>query len=422
MISITDIDIARVEVEEQWNFSDSSELLMHSIHSYPAKFPAFIATKAFEYAEDEGVNVNSVADIFCGCGTVALEAKLHKKDFWGYDINPVATLIAKAKSENYDVKKLENFFSKIKCDFEACLVDESIYETSNRRIQYWFTVNSFNSLYKLRTSIQRQVKEEKYIDAYLCLFSSILKSCSKWLTKSIKPQVDPHKKEADVWGVFEKQHSKFIRAVNQLEGSISKNVKTNIKTANFLMASNLPNVDLIISSPPYVTSYEYADLHQLSTLWLQYVDDYRELRKGSIGSAYNSEYYVVNLESLNSVGKEILTELMSTHKATAQIRSIARYYTDMQRVINKCANMLNDGGMVFLVVGDTEYKGVQIKNSEHLIECLRQSGFTDIKAAKRRISNKLLTPYRDKNGRFSSDKSNRTIYHEEFIISGRMWK
>ena len=29
-----------------------------------------------------------------------------------------------------------------------------------------------------------------------------------------------------------------------------------------------PIVDMIITSPPYVTSYEYADLHQLSSLWL----------------------------------------------------------------------------------------------------------------------------------------------------------
>ena len=84
--------------------------------------------------------------------------------------------------------------------------------------------------------------------------------------------------------------------------------------------------------------------------------------------------------------------------------------------------MLVNGGMVFFVVGDTEYKGTKIKNSEHLVQSLIDMGFSDIKAAKRRISNKLLTPYRDEFGRFSSDKSNRTIYHEEYIISGRMWR
>ena len=422
MISIANTTLNCIEIEDKWNFSDSSELLMHSIHAYPAKFPAFIATKAFEYAEQEGVAVESVADVFCGCGTVALEAKLHNKDFWGYDINPVATLIAKAKSQDYNTEKLSTYFKKIKECFDSYLVEESLYKAANDRIQYWFTVDSFNDLYKLKYAIQQKVNEKKYLNAYLCLFSSILKSCSKWLTKSIKPQVDPKKKEVNVWEAFSQQYSKFVRAVKQLEGNVSEKVKTSIKTSNFLTVGRLPAVDLIISSPPYVTSYEYADLHQLSTLWLQYAEDYRELRKGSIGSAYNSEEYVIDVKSLNTVGQSILTELMKTQKSTSQVRSIARYYADMQKVIGRCAKMLNNGGMVFFVVGDTEYKGVQIKNSEHLIESLKQSGFTDIKAAKRRISNKLLTPYRDKNGRFSSDKSNRTIYHEEFIISGRMWR
>ena len=98
MISINNICINDVNIDETWNFADSKEMLMHTIHAYPAKFPAFIASKAFEYAKDEKVSVNTVADIFCGCGTVALESKMHNKEFWGCDINPVATLIAQVKS------------------------------------------------------------------------------------------------------------------------------------------------------------------------------------------------------------------------------------------------------------------------------------------------------------------------------------
>lgn len=93
MISITLESVDRVGVEDEWNFSNDTEFTMHSIHTYPAKFPSFIAKKAFDYAEAEGVKIEKVADIFCGCGTVALEAKTHSKDFWGCDINPVATLI-----------------------------------------------------------------------------------------------------------------------------------------------------------------------------------------------------------------------------------------------------------------------------------------------------------------------------------------
>ena len=52
---------------------------------------------------------------------------------------------------------------------------------------------------------------------------------------------------------------------------------------NNLLTDN--SVDLIVSSSPYVTSYEYADLHQLSTIWLDLTDDLNEYKKEFIGTS-----------------------------------------------------------------------------------------------------------------------------------------
>ena len=423
MINVTLADLDTVAVEEKWNRGDENDYLMHTIHAYPAKFPAFIAKKAFEYATEEGVNINTVADIFCGCGTVALEAKIHNKNFWGCDINPVATLIAKAKSQNYSTEKLLVLFEKIKERYNAWLPSDDLYAVANKRLQYWFSKNNYLVLYRIKSAIEFATNNGKYRNAFLCLFSSILKSSSHWLTKSIKPQIDPEKKDIDPWNLFEEQYNKFIKALKQIDNLDLFPCSIDIATQNFLSKKSFPSIDLIISSPPYVTSYEYADLHQLSTLWLNYADDYRELRKGSIGSAYNSEDFDIELNELNTCGRRIIQELLyGENSPTAKVKSVARYYLDMQLTIKNCAKMLNDSGMVFFVVGDTEYKGVKIKNSEHLVECLINEGFRDIKAAKRTISNKLLTPYRDDIGRFTADKTSRTIYHEEFIISGRLFR
>ena len=413
-----------IAVENEWNSSNEQEFLMHTIHAYPAKFPAFIAQKAFEFAANEGIDVHVVADVFCGCGTVALEAKLHNVDFWGCDINPVATLIAKTKSESYDVALLQNYFYILENEYLNYQCTERIYDNANPRLQYWYTERTYIDLFKLKSAIiNLEVAEEKYKVALLCLFSSILKGTSKWLTKSIKPQVDPDKHEVDVWNSFSTQYRKFLKAVEQINERELEYTEISIEHENFIDIDNLPQVDMIISSPPYVTSYEYADLHQLSSLWLDYADDYRDLRRGSIGSVYNSEGYNVDFCALNKIGQSIIHELLieNNNKINSKVRAVARYYCDIQQAIQRCARMINNGGMVLFVVGDTEYKGVKIKNSEHLIQSLLNEGFSDIKATKRIISKKLCTPYRDSIGRFSSDKSQRMIYHEEFIISGRMW-
>ena len=171
-----------------------------------------------------------------------------------------------------------------------------------------------------------------------------------------------------------------------------------------------------------MTSYEYADLHQLSSLWLNYTDDYRKLRKGSIGSIYYSNEAAIDISALNNTGREIVDSLMQRDCPKAKVKSVARYYLDMQAAVKRSSSMLNEDGMIFFVIGDTEYKGVKILNSKHLVEALHEEGFHDIKIGKRTISKGICVPFRDSNGKFSKDKSKKQIYHEEFIISGRYHK
>lgn len=414
-----DIDYNMINVDEEWNESEKAELIMHTIHAYPAKFPAFIASKAFEYAQNEGVRIDKVADIFCGCGTVALESKIHNYDFWGCDINPVATLIARTKSCDYNPEKLEEYYGSIKKKVASIQLSGDEYESANERLQYWFTKKSYISLLKLYQAIELTVDNGRYREAFECVFSAILKACSKWLTKSIKPQVDPNKKEINVEQCFARQYKKLLKAVKELECSTSS---VEVKCQNFLTCNELPKVDLVITSPPYVTSYEYADLHQLSSLWLNYTDDYRKLRKGSIGSIYYSNEATIDISALNNTGREIVDSLMQRECPKAKVKSVARYYLDMQAAVKRSSSMLNENGMIFFVIGDTEYKGVKILNSKHLVETLHEEGFCDIKIGKRTISKGICVPFRDRNGKFSKDKSKKQIYHEEFIISGRYHK
>ena len=420
MLTVSDYKKLKYEdipLEEYWNDCQEAELSMHTIHAYPAKFPAFIASKAFEYARQEGVEVSRVADIFCGCGTVALESKVRNVDFWGCDINPVATLIARVKSNSYETNTLKEYFRAIsEYDSQIELADD-VYLQANPRLHYWFTDKSYRELLKLYLSIEKCVEDEKYREAYYCVFSAILKACSRWLTKSIKPQVDPRKKEIDVFERFRFQYTKFLKAVEEMAPYSGH---TDIVCADFLSTGHLPEVDLIITSPPYVTSYEYADLHQLSSLWLGYTDDYRKLREGSIGSTHISDDRSANFEGLNETGKDTVNQLLSKGNVTVKVRSIARYYSDMQKAVEKCSRMLRPGGMVFFVIGDSQYKDVKLQNARHLIESLQNNGYQDIKIAKRTVSKGICVPYRDRKGKFSADKSGPKVYHEEYIISGRL--
>ena len=411
------IDYDSIPIEMFWNTSEHKENKMHKIHSYPAKFPAFITSKAIEYAESKGINVNLVADMFCGCGTTAYEATRNGKKFWGSDINPVATLIAETKSQFYSDAKLSEYFEKIISSFKKKSVSKNEIYNINERIKYWFKAQHIEDLLRIKKSISQVIPtKSKYLKFFLTAFSNILKPTSVWLTKSIKPQVDPNKIPADVIEAFISQFQ-MMRKAND-ENDINKHLKVKIENINFLEKKIKSSfADLIVTSPPYVTSYEYADLHQLSSLWLGFIDDYKVLREGTIGSLYHNSNLNSDIKLLNKTGEEIVFKLYNQDKGKA--KSAAKYFVDMQKSTGKAYKMLNNNGIALFVIGNTEYKSVKINNAKHLVESMLSSGFKNINITKRKISGKILTPYRDKKGKFTTDKNSRKVYAEEFIVIGR---
>ncbi len=409
-------NFAQLKIDEQWNYGYEPEHKMHRIHAYPAKFPAFITRKALEIAKNENFHIDTVADIFCGCGTTAYEASRNGKNFWGCDINPVATLIAKVKSGTYKPDILDKYFSQIIASFDGLTVEKEVPTNTNERICYWFHDSQIEELSKLKSAIYEKTPERsKYRNFFLCAFSNILKPTSKWLQKSIKPTIDPNKKIINVIGAFHKQFATMKKA--NIDNSRPKGVKVEIKLKNFINSKSRKKIDLLVTSPPYVTSYEYADLHQLSLLWLDFAEDFRDFRSGSVGSSYHNSDFDKNKSQLNKTGYLNVSKLWEVDKHRA--RNAAKYFVDMQKIIQKSNKLLNTGGYALFVIGNTEYKQVRIDNAKHLAESMLIAGYNEVEVNKRKISNKFLTPYRDKSGKFTSNKTSRKIYAEEFIITGR---
>lgn len=412
-LTVDNICFENIDFDEYWNLGDVKENKMHKIHTYPAKFPAFITQKALKYARDEKINVSKVADIFCGCGTVAYEAGKENIDFWGCDINPIAALIARVKSKKLDPIELDRLFNGIINQFN----DNKSYHTINQinpRIEYWFYENEIFDLSLLKKCIEMSCEhQDEYEDFFKCAFSNILKPTSKWLTKSIKPQLDPSKVPANVLESFIEQY-RFMSNANK-KSEVKSNSNANINIGSSLEIKLRNEIDLIVTSPPYVTSYEYADLHQLSLLWLGYAYDYREFRNDTIGSSYSSEER--DIAGLNLAGKEIVEPFLSVDRSKA--KSITNYYLDMQKIAEVSYEMLTENGAALFVIGNTEYKGIHINNAKHLALSLFESGFNKVYATKRKITGKILTPYRDSQGRFTTNSSGRKVYSEEFIVVGR---
>ena len=402
-----------------WDFGDEKEDPIHRIHSYPAKFPAFITTKALRYAEQEEIDVRTVADVFCGCGTTAVEARRNGKQFWGCDINPVATLIARVKTHHYRDSILSRNFDAIKDRFFLIEPTERDHERITDRIQYWFDDHNIKDLIRLDRAIREQTTPgSPHRRFFLCALSNILKPTSRWLTKSIKAQLDPEKTPREVMAAFEEQFA-IMRKANEQNQFPVPNTKVQIRRQNFLASSETEcQVDLIVTSPPYVTSYDYASIHQLSTLWLRYTPDYRFLQTNMLGKRYRvKEPDIGAIKRLGSSAEKTYRALLSVERSKAY--SVARYFLDIEKAVVKCKRLLNESGMALFVIGNTQYRNVKIDNAGHLENCMDRAGFSGVKTIPRKVSLKTMTPYRDDQGRFTRDSTQRKVYSKEFVVIGR---
>jgi len=421
------------EIDKDWSFvgykpSDTAKW-SHGYHRYPAKFiPQLVEKLIDEYISGEDVHIN---DPFMGSGTTIVTAISRGFKVSGTDINKIAYLITRVKSTpinpDYLDKKIKEFLSKIEFlkNSNMSLFNENIEPLIPQRhidrINYWFTEENKIKLGKILRVIHDE-EDETIKNFFLVAFSNILKSCSIWLQGSTKPTRDLRKKSINPFYPLKKHLKKMQRGNDAFFKIISEKVRNsieeylNIKIGD---AKKQPvpdnSVDLIVSSSPYVTSYEYADLHQLSTIWLDLADDLTEYKKEFIGTSYK-RYENKKLKS--KIAMDIVTQMLKKSKKMA--KEIEAFFIDMQEAFNESFRILKHGGRCCYVIGDTRLKRVDILNAEVFAESLQYSGFELDRVIKREIPSKILPQKRDeKTGRFASNSdANSEAYPIEYIVVG----
>ncbi|MEK6895938.1 MAG: DNA methyltransferase [Nanoarchaeota archaeon] len=437
--SIPNIQMELKEIFQQlaedssWVFEDLTQkdtsYATHGFHKYPAKFIPQLAKRCIE----ENTNSNGVVcDPFMGCGTTLIESLVSGRKVVGVDINPVAYLISKVKTTPINPEKLKTEIDKVLLDLDIYFKSNNKQKTLskveilpklpiNDRIEYWFPDKKIREDLSIILGRIDTIKDKDIRDFCLCAFSNILKNASIWLMKSIKPTRDLNKKIDSPTNLFSRQIKKMSRGNetywNILPAPIKNNLKDylNLKKAD---ARNLPaennSVDLIVTSPPYVTSYEYADLHQLTALWFEYTQSVNEFREGFIGSVHKKEFDHNGIKS--KLAKQEIEELGKKSKKEAE--AVKNYFFEMQQCFEEMHRVLKPEGRAGIVIGNTELRKVPILNAEVFVEILLNLGFKMHKIIKRRIPSKVLPQTRDsKTGRFTSTgEADRLAYAYEYIL------
>ncbi|MDR0411277.1 MAG: hypothetical protein LBH75_04805 [Treponema sp.] len=408
------------EIDPFWAFADKTRkdtaYITHGYHRYPAKFIPQIVSHLVERYTKEG---DLVADPFGGSGTTLVESKVMGRASVGVDINPVAVLIAKVKTQPLEPTELAVVFDSLKVKIGTYNGDSKIVMPKHERIDYWFKEKEKRELGIISQEISR-IENQEYRDFFFCGFSNILKNCSIWLQKSNKPTRDFKKIPSSPIPTFYRQirtmmnkNEQFYTLMRQ-KNYLDINCEIECRDARSLPTGD-KSVSLIVTSPPYVTSYEYADLHQLSALWFQFTDNLNNFRKNFIGTTSGREWKNLFLNSV--IAETTRKQLSLIDKKTS--KEVAAYFCEMNQVFSEMKRVLKRRGKACIVIGNTNLKGVEILNAEVFVEQLQNLGFTISDIIKREIPSKNLPSTRDiKTGKFArlTDKNKTEVYPTEYIL------
>jgi len=369
-------------IDYSWSFSDKTikdtSYITHGYYTYPAKFIPQLAKRLIR---ENSVAGDIIIDPFMGSGTTLVEAIVNDRVGIGTDINEIANLLAKVKTTPIENLILVDEFYKMQGDlenrlnggFEKAMRESLIKIPDNARIDYWFLPKQKEKLSIIFARIL-EIDNSHIKDFFLVSFAQILKSCSIWLQKSVKPTRDMNKKIYNPIELFISQSKKMIKKHYEFDKILNPNIKKNIEHYRKVQCSdsrNLPCEDekasLIVTSPPYVTSYEYADLHQLPSLWFGFMKDLPEFRQKFIGSAYK------NRENVDL--KSILANQIVSNLKNKKQNEVKNYFADMLETFEETKRVLRRGGRACIVIGNTEFQGVEIKNAEVFQEQFHNIGF-----------------------------------------------
>lgn len=424
-----------LEIDGTWSFEGYTQkdtnYIGHGYHRYPAKFIPQLANRLIRELSSPG---DLIVDPFMGSGTTLVEAKVLGRPSVGVDINPVAALIARAKVTPIKpsvlnsyftnlIQKLQHFKKKESSKSEPVLF-ELIQEEpapqapTHERIDYWFTSRSKEQLGVIYSEIKR-IDNEDVRRFFLCGFSHILKNCSIWLMKSTKPTRDFKKIIPNAYDTFTRHAKIMLHKNDDFWQLLKANGNLGIPSTPLCEdARKVPaddnSVTLVVTSPPYVTSYEYADLHQLTALWFEYTHDLAEFRKIFIGSAHNGKEEIF-IDS--EIGEQTVKNLREN--GTGKDVEVATYFSEMRECFGEMYRYFKPGGRACIVIGNTAFKKVAVPNAQVFVEQMENLGFKIYKVIKRLIPSKILPQTRDPlTGRFTtSSNHNKTLaYPHEYIL------
>jgi hypothetical protein len=353
-----------------------------------------------------------------GSGTTLIEARILGRHAIGYDIDPLAQLLAKVKTHplrdcrieqayNLIVKRCQRDLKDLCSNSKSAALRQRAEPPSFRNRDYWFEPEVASSLSLLSHHIAESSCSKPVGDFLWVAFSSlILSKTSVANARDIihsRHHYHEHEEIPDVLEKFTVRVKIMRRQMRDFVLCCSKSPKSEVDArvgdARNLRIQN-DSVDLVFTSPPYATALDYPRAHFLAIPWMKSVlgvdlQAYFSKTPNYIGSErgrFRDNFEIAPKFSHCPLTRAIIERLEKNSPRHAKLTQ--RYFLDMWKVMAEVSRVLKRNRYALIVVCPSHIRKVRVQTHSAITEISANEGLRLKRQFTRRINERRrLLPY-----------------------------
>lgn len=370
----------------------------HGFHKYPAKFIPQIPRWAIDKYLSDSLQ-KTILDPFCGSGTTMVETLIAGHNGIGIDIDPLSILISKVKTTKLHNHYLLTIVEWLKRNMFK--VSEGSFLPVCPTIDHWFSDDAITKLSIIRSLIDnipiefgasQEIKDIQ--DLFIICLSSIIRGVSNADDQSQKTYVSHTRSKIprEVFRAFIDQLDYFVERISLFSSIVNPNTEVNLLNISSLnnleKLLNDKNIDLVVTSPPYIKAIDYIYNQMVELFWIgdlfsmQTQSKQNEKKKLYVGNKQipKSDYADFSpsnrLTGITELDNSIQSIFDSDNKNGLKHSFITfKYFEDMDFHFSDISNILRSGTHYVMVIGNSTVSNIQINASDFLIDIAERNGF-----------------------------------------------
>lgn len=362
---------------------NSEQSTLKPIHPFPARMAPSVVLGGLREIDGN----SRVLDPMAGSGVVLRHAIDLGHEAVGFDLDPLAVLMARVWTTPISEKNLDKWTAHVGAEIRARStsavtldwIDSD--EETRSFIDYWFGPSQRANLRRIAFVLSRlgqgECSEDKAsLDLIRLALSRIIvtkEPCASLArdTSHSRPHKVLENSNFQVFPAFERSIRSLRRRLAEHPPRTAADVKPG--DVRGLDAVGNRTIDTVITSPPYLNAIDYLRGHRLALVWLGHgLKQLRQIRSSSIGAERapdDGKARNLFMRIRNAMGE--LEQLPNRYRLM-----IERYVEDLYRMMSEISRVLRPGGTATLVVGNSCLKGAFIENAAGIAEAAKMVGLT----------------------------------------------